>query len=46
MDERAFKSLVNYLEKVPAIEKPIGTGADENGFWWVKFGIDINHKLA
>lgn len=46
MDERAFKSLIDYLEKVPAIRKPIGSGADEEGFWWVKFGIDIEHKLA
>jgi hypothetical protein len=46
MDERAFKTLIEYLEKVPAIQKPIGKGADEDGFWWVKFGIDIDHELA
>lgn len=46
MDERAFISLVNYLEKIPAVKKQIGTGADENGFWWIKFDIDINHELA
>jgi hypothetical protein len=46
MDGRAFKTLVHYLEKVPAIQTPIGTGADENGFWWIKFQIDIDHKLA
>ena len=46
MNERAFKSLINYLEKVPAIQKPIGKGVDDEGFWWVKFGIDINHDLA
>lgn len=46
MDERAFISLVNYLEKIPAVKKPISKGADENGFWWIKFDIDINHELA
>lgn len=46
MDERAFKTLIEYLEKVPAIQKPIGKGADENGFWWVKFSIDIDDELA
>ena len=46
MDKRAFETLIEYLEKVPAIETPIGTGADENGLWWVKFQIDIEHKLA
>lgn len=45
MDERAFKTLVEYLEKVPAIQPPIAKG-DENGFWWVKFQIDIDHELA
>jgi hypothetical protein len=46
MDERAFKTLKNFLEKVPAIKGAIGAGADDEGFWWVKFHIDINHKLA
>ncbi len=46
MDERAFTTIVEYLEKVPAIKSPITTGSDENGFWWVKFQIDIDHKLA
>ncbi len=46
MDERAFKTLIDYLEKVPAIKKSIGTGANEEGFWWVKFQIDIYHDLA
>ena len=46
MDERAFKSLIEYLEKVPAIMRPISKGTDHEGFWWVKFHIDIHHKLA
>ncbi len=46
MDERAFKSLVNYLEKVPAINSPIATGTDKEGFWWIKFQIDIENEYA
>lgn len=46
MDERAFKTLIDYLEKVPAIEKPIGKGANDEGLWWIKFSIDIYHDLA
>ncbi|QJD80288.1 hypothetical protein [Spirosoma rhododendri] len=46
MDKRAFKTLNEYLEKVPAIEKPIAFGVDGNGLWWVKFRIDITHQLA
>ncbi|GAB4034753.1 hypothetical protein [Spirosoma jeollabukense] len=46
MTERAFKTLIEYLGKVPAIQKPIGFGADESGLWWVKFKIDITNPLA
>ncbi len=46
MDERAFKTLTDYLEKVPSIVTPIATGADDDGLWWVKFQIDIDHDLA
>jgi hypothetical protein len=43
MDERAFKTLTEYLEKIPAINSPIATGIDEEGFWWIKFQIDIHN---
>ena len=45
MDKRAFKSLENYLLKIPAIKSPIASGAEDNG-WWIKFTIDIEHELA
>lgn len=45
MDERAFKTLIEYLEKIPSVEKQIGFG-DDAGNWWVKFTIDITHELA
>ena len=46
MDDRAFTSLVDFLSKVPAITGTIGKGAEEDGRWWVKFEIDINHQYA
>ena len=46
MDERAFKTLIDYLEKVPAIQKPIGKGVYNDGLWWIKFTIDIGNNLA
>ena len=46
MDQRAFKSLTDYLLKVPGIESPITTGTDDEGFWWIKFQIDIENVLA
>ena len=45
MDERAFKTLIDYLEKVPSVQKPIAFG-DEAGFWWIKFSLDIENQLA
>ncbi len=41
-----FKPLISFLEKIPAIEKPIGSGESEGGYWWVKFSLDIEHELA
>lgn len=46
MNDRAFKTLTEYLERVPAINSPISTGIDENGYWWIKFSIDIENKYA
>ncbi len=45
MDARAFKTLTDYLEKIPGIMTPIATGSEE-GLWWIKFQIDIDHDLA
>lgn len=46
MDKITFKSLIEYLGKVPAINPQIAIGSDEEGFWWIKFKIDINNKYA
>lgn len=46
MNDRAFTKLIEFLEKVPAIHGAISKGIEEDGFWWVKFNIDINHNLA
>jgi len=45
MDERAFKTLIDYLGKVPTIQKQISFG-DKDGFWWIKFSLDIENQLA
>lgn len=46
MDDQAFKSLSDYLLKIPGIKTPIATGLDEKGSWWIKFRIDIQNSLA
>ena len=45
MDDRAFVTLRDYLRRVPAIEGTIATGG-EDGMWWAKFSIDVDHPLA
>jgi hypothetical protein len=45
-DNTLFQPLVDFLGKVPSIAQPIGRGAGEDGLWWVKFAIDIDHPLA
>jgi hypothetical protein len=46
VDERAFATLIEFLAKVPSVTGQIGTGGTDDGRWWVKFKIDIQHKLA
>jgi hypothetical protein len=38
--------LLGFLERAPAIQTPIASGAFEPGGWWVKFSIDVLHPLA
>jgi len=37
--------LISFLSKVPSVEF-ISSGTVEDGQWWVKFSIDIDHDLA
>lgn len=46
MDDRAFTKLTDYLSKIPSVTGSIGQGVFENGNWWVKFFIDIDHPQA
>lgn len=45
-DGKSFRSLKRYLARVPAITGAIGCGHSGDGTWWVKFTIDLNHRLA
>jgi len=46
MSENQFQLLQTFLSNVPAIKGKIGQGINEEGFWWVKFRIDVQHPLA
>jgi hypothetical protein len=41
-----FAPLETYLRRVPGIGGSMGKGRFENGNWWIKFSIDIDHPLA
>lgn len=41
-----FQPLTEFLTRVPGIQSPIGTGLLDDGGWWAKFAIDIDHPLA
>jgi hypothetical protein len=46
VEQSAFHELESYLSRMPALVSPFGSGFDESGRWWIKFGIDIDHPLA
>jgi len=46
MDDRAFTSLIKFLERVPAMDKTISCGKESGHGWWVKFSLDIHHPRA
>ena len=45
-DHRDFDKLLAYLQRMPSISGPIGSGKLNDGNWWVKFSLDIAHPLA
>jgi hypothetical protein len=44
-EDTIFEPLTGYLAKVPSITD-ISAGFSEDGYWWIKFTIDIEHPLA
>lgn len=44
MDE--FVERPGYLARVPGVRGPFGQGRFDNGNWWVKFRVDLDHRLA
>ena len=45
-DETALQPLKEYLSEIPGIVGSLGSGIFDDGRWWVKFAIDIQHELA
>jgi hypothetical protein len=44
--EYSFVELLDFMSRVPAINGSIASGKYEDGLWWIKFSIDIEHPLA
>jgi hypothetical protein len=42
----SFNELSSFMASIPAVSTEIANGQDNEGFWWIKFKIDINHPLA
>jgi hypothetical protein len=45
-EDSDLEVLMTFLRRVPGIVGTIGKGPLEDGLWWVKFGINIDHPLA
>jgi hypothetical protein len=47
MADADFGRLIDFLGRVPAVDGgTIGRGVTDEGLWWAKFHIDIEHRLA
>jgi hypothetical protein len=46
MEEQKFSGLKKFLLKIPPMQPAIGSGTFEDGLWWIKFSLDIEHPLA
>jgi hypothetical protein len=44
--DQRFSGLIEFLKRVPGLRHSFGAGYDQDGLWWIKFGIDIEHPLA
>ena len=41
-----FNTLIEFIKRVPSVNTSIASGAYDNGNWWIKFSLDINHQLS
>lgn len=41
-----FDDLLAFMKRIPGIDDRIASGEYENGLWWIKFQIDIEHPQA
>ncbi len=44
MNAQQLEPLVDFLERIPGVR--VLSSGEEDGFWWIKLTIDIEHPLA
>jgi hypothetical protein len=44
--EQQFESLVQFLQRVPAVQPSLRAGLLDGPGWYVKFALDLHHPLA
>jgi len=44
--ERPFGALETYLASAPGVSSRFGHGQEPDRRWWVRFAIDVGHRLA
>ena len=45
MHDRCHK-LEELIAHLPVVDAPVSSGIYENGFWWVKFDINLQHPMS
>ena len=46
MDDQRFAELIDFMNKIPGIYGSFGKGFFDDGNWWIKFSINIDHPFA
>jgi len=46
MESFDLSALIEFIGRIPSVNTAVTSGFYDNGNWWVKLSLDINHKLA
>lgn len=46
MNDEAFENLKNFLKRIPVVNTIYAHGTYDDGNWWIKFPISVEHELA
>jgi len=46
MEALNLTTLIEFIKRIPSVNPSFASGIYDNGNWWIKFSLDIKHKLA